>query len=266
MPLTGIRDMAFPFARVHVRVRVTCAHAYVYVCSFVVVDVGWHPSGCSRVLMPLYACRFGQAAQEIAALMVHHRTAIDELRELVKDSVPADGWDGHWLKYDDLFYLRYILSFGHARGAAEHVRRCFCFRRTPEAQARSAAAVRGDLLRLPGPVLELAKYQKAAVVDGQQNGGHTAVLQVAATQFRVLNAMLTKADLVEAHLSYREAAYQRNDELTRKTGRLVKEVILLDMQGTGLSELLDRKVADVQSTVGKIAASVYPQLQDALGR
>jgi len=76
--------------------------------------------------------------------------------------------------------------------------------------------------------------------------------------------LFTVPEITEVHLGYREAAYKFNDEVTRKSGKLAKQIILFDMAGTSLSSMLDRSQADIHSSVSKICASVYPQLQDAM--
>jgi len=72
-------------------------------------------------LAPISPSLWVTTSQDVAVLLQTHREAIDQLRDLVKDDVPAGGWDGHWMKYDDIFYLRYILSFGKPKAAVTQV-------------------------------------------------------------------------------------------------------------------------------------------------
>lgn len=195
--------------------------------------------------------------------MADHKAAIAELRAMVKDDVPKDEWDGQWLKYDDLFYLRFILSFGTPKASAVHVKECFRWRHLPETQKRISAAMKGDLMQYER-ARELAQYQLAGDVPGQKNGGFCVAIKGAATQQKMINALFTTEEMTEVYLGYREMAYKHNDEQTRKTGKLVKQVILFDMKGTGLSDMLDKQQAAIHSSVSKICASVYPQLQDAM--
>ena len=47
------------------------------------------------------------STDDIPTLIAEHRAALDELKELVAEHIPKSGWDGLYLKYDDIFFLRY---------------------------------------------------------------------------------------------------------------------------------------------------------------
>ena len=72
-------------------------------------------------------------SRDVPTLLAEHRESIDALKALVQDALPAadkDGVvsDGIWLKYDDIFFLRYILSFGTAAAGEEPVRKTIAYR------------------------------------------------------------------------------------------------------------------------------------------
>jgi hypothetical protein len=72
-------------------------------------------------------------SRDVPTLLTEHRENIDALKALVQDALPAadkDGVvsDGIWLKYDDIFFLRYILSFGSAAAGEEPVRKTIAYR------------------------------------------------------------------------------------------------------------------------------------------
>ena len=64
------------------------------------------------------------ATRDVAVLMKERRAEIDKLKAAVDDVLKTqpttetgEPWDGIWLKYDDIFFLRYILSFETAAKA-----------------------------------------------------------------------------------------------------------------------------------------------------
>ena len=69
--------------------------------------------------------------QSVASLLKCNRTEIDALKAAVQHAVPACGSDGVYLKYDDIFMLRYILSFGTAEKAKTAVLETLAFRSLP---------------------------------------------------------------------------------------------------------------------------------------
>ena len=75
------------------------------------------------------------STDDIPTLLEMHRTGIDALRALVQDHIPASGTDGVYLQYDDIFFLRYILSFSSPENAKNAVLKTFEYRAQPKTQA-----------------------------------------------------------------------------------------------------------------------------------
>ena len=198
----------------------------------------------------------------IADLLKEHRSAVDALRTLVADANPPE--KSYWMHYDDLFYLRYILSFGSPKSAEAAVRETFRYRADP-VNHESLKHVEDESWKDTPHSKLIAKFQLAGPVDGgQKTGGFTIVIRGSYTRQAAIQQNFTTDELVTLFMSWREAAYRINDEQTRKTGVLAKQVILFDMKGVSLSDMMDKNQATVHTNVSKKCALLYPQLQEAM--
>ena len=235
-------------------------------------------------------------------------SGIDELRALVANNIPEGGTDGVYLQYDDLFFLRYILSFGTAQKAKTYVLECFEHRATPEFQ--EIARLCCDESFKKDPVFnEMQKYQTAGVVqpevkpkrrykqflslffllfhnisfvltwcsnidknpsalilflcDGVQAQvtlGPTVVIRGGMSNNDALFNSITQKDILRANFMYREFAFHDVDAITRRTGKLAKQILVFDMEGTSISQMMDQRQANIHKAVTEKSAVLYPQL------
>ena len=107
----------------------------------------------------------------VSELIVQHRAAIDELKALVAPVNPGAG-DGVYCLYDDLFFLRYILSFNTAAKAQIAVEATIRHRALPASQAMIRSVKTGEFIRSP-VFAKMAKYQVAGPLpdEAQISGG-----------------------------------------------------------------------------------------------
>mmetsp|Transcript_7495 Transcript_7495/g.26751 ORF Transcript_7495/g.26751 Transcript_7495/m.26751 type:complete len:478 (+) Transcript_7495:189-1622(+) len=202
----------------------------------------------------------------IAALLATHRAAVDALAALVADALPPSGGDGVWMQYDEIFFLRYILSYGSAAGAEEAVRATLAFRAEPRNLARIREAARGlDAFRRShlGKLFE-AYYCAGLLPGGIRGGGFLMMVRGGPSNMPGLQANVTQEEQFDIQISHREIAYAQADRVARSEGRLVKQVIIFDMADVALSTMLDRRTSAVHARVSKLSAVLYPQMQDKL--
>ena len=198
----------------------------------------------------------------IATLLVEHAAEIQKLKELVAASIPPSQTDGIYCKYDDLFFLRYVLSFRTAAKAKEAVLACFTFRAQPRWQ-HLIQQIKDDTYKSNDFVQEMEKWQVAAPVEGiTVSGGFCVVIRGGMSDQATMIDRVPKHDMYTANMAYREMAFQKCDAVTRSTGLLAKQVLFFDMKGSKLSDMMDRRMADMYADISKVAADVYPQMQE----
>lgn len=108
-------------------------------------------------------------------------------------------------------------------------------------------------------------HMQVAHVYGESSSG-SSILWVRChwNDPRGLMDVLTKDEFDQACMASRELSYQHLDRLSRATQRLTKQMIVIDLAGARLADLVEPRTTAVQSLVSKRAAVCYPQLQDAV--
>ena len=210
----------------------------------------------------------------VPALLEEHADGIAELRalltkELAPEPLPAS--DGVVCEYDDIFYLRYLLSFTTAAKAVAPVLACFAFRKEPKnrriAEMAKAGTMETDLRAMvEGPRWQVAgplsKKDPGSVLQPSSGGGVFVIIRAAMCDGSGFFDSVTKDEMWEMHLAHREGSFQYCDKLTRETGLLAKQTMCMDMKGSSLSSMMDRRQSASHAEISKISANVYPQLQD----
>jgi hypothetical protein len=207
---------------------------------------------------------------DIEELLATNRGKIDELRLLVKDFLPVEHngeWDGHFCKYDDIFYLRYVLSFGVTDRAVEALQFTFKFRAEPENQ-EVIRVVANNEIEEQSWATESKKWQVGGpleeCLDEESGSGFLLVIRGGMCDQNSLMENLTRDQFTTMSLYHREMAFQYCDKQTRATGRLSKQVMIFDMEGSKLADMTDRRMSAAHAEMSKISAKVYPQLQDKM--
>jgi hypothetical protein len=52
--------------------------------------------------------------------------------------------------------------------------------------------------------------------------------------------------------------------VTRSTGILAKQILFFDMNGSKLSDMMDRRMSDMYAEISRVSAEVYPQMQEKM--
>lgn len=196
----------------------------------------------------------------ISELLSHHRTELDALRERVKDAIPASGDDGTGFRYDDIFLLRYVLSFGTADAAEPMVRETIEYRASEAHQAISRAVADGTWRDDPRLQM-MTRFQCFSVLEGaQSNGGPLLTIRAGMSDIHAVNRHVTYEEHVAVFMLIREHGYRQCDLIARRDGRLTKMLMLMDLTGASMSDILDRGHSGIQQEVSKISAVIYPQM------
>ena len=198
---------------------------------------------------------------DVSKLLIEHAVEIRKLQKLA----PVPQIQDPYLQYDDIFYLRYILSFGSAEKAKDPVEYTFKFRSATKFQNLAKKLDNDEFLQLPG-VVEAKKWQVGAPLEGvltkETGGGVAVMIRMGLCNMSMMHDRISKDDMYEMNLGQREGAYQLCDRLTRKTGMLCKQSMFMDMNGATLSSMMDRRQGNTHAEMSKISSRLYPQLMD----
>jgi hypothetical protein len=201
----------------------------------------------------------------IASLLLQHKEAVLELQSLAPPPTTPDPY----CKYDDLFYLRYILSFGNAKKSKEAVEWAFNFRSDSKFQRIAEICTGADseakILDM-SVVKESKKWQVADKLENvftvETGGGVAVLIRAGMCDSSTMFDRVTQADMWDMNLLQREASFQECDQLTRESGMLCKNTMFLDMADAKLSSMMDSRQSKSHSEMSAIASKVYPQLMD----
>ena len=200
--------------------------------------------------------------ENVDLLLETHREAIAELKSLC----PEVREQPEWPFFDDLFFLRFMLSFKTPEKAAANIKKCVEWRAANEDLLSKAPKNIWTDEALQGPFghifKEMAKYQVASAWDPSSinDGGFIVVIRGAMGSPKLLYTHLTNEEMTQMNFVFREMAYKHCDTVTRQTRRLAKQTLLFDTQGMSFSDMLDPKQQKVMGHVSKVSAFVYPQL------
>lgn len=203
----------------------------------------------------------------ISSLLAQHKEAVRELMALAPPPTSPDPY----CIYDDLWYLRYILSFGTAKKSKEAVEWAFEFRAAPKFQkiaeiCSGGTEARDAKILSMKVVQESKKWQVADKLDGvftaETGGGVAVLIRAGMCDSSTMFDRVTQQDMWDMNCMQREASFQECDRLTRETGLLCKQTMFLDMADTKLSSMMDSRQSKSHSEMSAIASKVYPQLMD----
>ena len=171
---------------------------------------------------------------------------------------PSDNFPYH----DDIFLLRYILSFGEVKDALLPVRKTLEWRADPEvASMLEKCKDMGEEWEKEDIVQTVLKYQVGGLHDCKNDHAPTVIIRPAKGNPELLYENLTFEELHKIHFAYREVAFRQCDKLTRSSRKMVKQMLLFDMDGVNFSTMMDRRGQKIHQPVSQACAFYYPQLQ-----
>jgi hypothetical protein len=195
-------------------------------------------------------------------LKIRYAEELATLRTMLGAELPAsNGLEGDdEFLYDDLFLLRYILSYerkGKLPKAAHAIRETLAHR---QKHANSLAQAAKGIY--PNPEVHTAWVQNMpqGSLPGQSPTGE--LILVVRDGIANKGGFITAAGEEDGHeylLLKREALYREIDRRSRAAGRLLKVVILCDCAGGSLAGL-NRQYMKVDGKCSKLCEMYYPQL------
>ena len=193
--------------------------------------------------------------EQVEDLLAKHMDAITELREAVAEELPKEPVDG--IAFDDIFLLRYILSYKTAAKAEGPCRETLEWRRE-NADVLSRLKTIHDI---PNASTFL-KFQTVGDIDAKFAGWTTFVVRTAHSDLTACMNALSVQEVSEYLTFSKELQWRECDRLTRETGVLVKNISIIDMNGFSLFGA-DRRFFAALGDSSKKSAIVFPQLLGA---
>ena len=188
----------------------------------------------------------------MATLLSRHREALDRLRHSLSDVLGPS--------HDDLFLLRYLLSFDPA-AAAEAVRWAIAWRAEPanlywlqKAEEKEARMMAMNFDPSKVAAINISAYHK-----GLKDGGPLQIVRPGLVDFGPMLELHDHERMVMFHVMQKEVAWRMCDRRTRETGRLVKLVVINDFTALRMS-MPPKKVMESYSASSKLAERLYPQM------
>lgn len=182
----------------------------------------------------------------LSVLFAEHRTSIDAIKQRPECAPLLQP------EHDDLFILRYVLSFkGDLQKCATAIKNAIEWRR----------ANQNILARIDELQEEVRKIIPTGMLPWQTNQGQP--IQVAIPFAVEASTWSTKSEQWhhEAGISNREVAYRICDKLSRESGRLVKLVMIQDLTGLSMAFVMQNsRLAQNQGKLSKLAEFLFPQL------
>jgi hypothetical protein len=190
----------------------------------------------------------------IVSLLAVHAGALVELRALVAG---VAGYDA--ARHDDLHLLRFLLSHKvQPRAAAKAFAAALVYRRANNIDA-IADAVRGGLKQSQFPHYDKIHPRLPFHLSELGGGQPTMFLSVRELQLGPLMREMTTAEYVLYNQYVNELVHQNVDEASRRTGRIVKLVRLIDATGMGW-QTLSLKYISAVAAAARGSEDAYPQL------
>jgi len=190
-------------------------------------------------------------------LLKKHAADVAELRLSLGKDLPVTK---KFPYYDDIWLLRYILSFKTAKKALKPAQICIAWRKENQEFLDKCADDGAEFKKLDISVVS-NKYQVAGLVDCLKDGGPFVVIRPSQGDPEAMYTNMTYAELHQLHYGYRELSFRRCDRLTRSSRIIVKQILIFDMDKVSFSKVMDRRGGKVYGPVSKACANYYPQLQ-----
>lgn len=191
--------------------------------------------------------------KSLSMLYTKNRTRMNELTTKLNAAGQQTG--------DDLWLLRYVLSFEHMDDAVAAASL------SNEWRAQSGIAdMIEDVSKNKFFQSELAMHVHKYLCCGthgtmKNGGGPVFIIRAGLSRPSLLMDRLTKADVSYYLLAQREKMFQRCDALSRKTNTLVKGTMIIDLENASLAEIWNEsRFRDVNAAVSHLSGSLYPQM------
>eukprot|EP00750_Incisomonas_marina_P019448 INCI3402.2.p1 GENE.INCI3402.2~~INCI3402.2.p1 ORF type:complete len:455 (-),score=74.16 INCI3402.2:85-1338(-) len=189
---------------------------------------------------------------DVDELITKFRVKIDKLRQRVIDIVPQDD-----PQYDDLFYLRYVLSFkAKTTKCVEPIRFTVDYR-TKHKDIFEKIYAEG-VNAVPHHI-EAMRFNCTGMSGTLPTGEPIWVVRTGHSMQTQLMNTLSKEQVQEWLTLSKEVQWHICDTHTRKTRKLTKMITIIDFQGYSMGAS-DRRFFKALGDSSKASAKCYPQL------
>eukprot|EP00944_MAST-04C_sp_MAST-4C-sp1_P002332 g2332.t1 len=197
---------------------------------------------------------------DVDDLLKEKRADIEKLKDLLGADMPEP--DAKVFPYyDDIFYLRYILSFSTAEDSVEPIKAAIEYRHNNPKFADMLKKVEEETWEFE-PIVETSlKYQVAGLSDAKLDHGPLVIIRPGKSHSSLQFDALTFEEMKMLHFAYREIAFRQCDKHTRSSRKIVKQLLIMDLTDVSISELSDRRGEKIFIPVAKASANYYPQMQ-----
>jgi hypothetical protein len=186
------------------------------------------------------------APTPLAQLYAEHAASIAALRAELGADLPQ--------LYDDLYLLRYTLSYPSAPERTAALRKGIAWRAAHAELLADAAAGR------PPPAAQAISSSQVAAFHGATRGGDPLfVVRSGLCSPVELMKIVSVPDFTGWLMYYREVGFLMCDKETRARGHLVKQITVVDLKDSPLS-VFDRPYFSALGEASTISEYVYPQL------
>lgn len=194
----------------------------------------------------------GGIAADVDELIAKFRVKIDRLKEKVADFVPQDD-----PRYDDLFYLRYVLSYkAKTTKCVEPIRFTIDYHKE---NADILKRIQEEGVTAVPHHATAMRFNCTGMCGTLPSGGPIFVVRAAHSMQPQLMSTLTLEEVAEWLLLSKEIQWHICDQHTRKTRKLTKMISVVDLQGFSLGGS-DRRFFKALGESSKASAKCYPQL------
>jgi hypothetical protein len=197
---------------------------------------------------------------DIDELIKEKRVQIDKLKELLGKDLP-EPTPSVFPYYDDLFFLRYILSFETPEDSVDPIKASVEYRHHSPKYADMLKKVENQTWEDEPIVSTSLKYQVAGLSDAKIDHGPLVIIRPGKSNSSLQFNALTFEEMKLLHFAYREIAFRECDKYTRSSRKIVKQLLIMDLTDVSISEMSDRRGEKVFVPVAKASANYYPQMQ-----
>ena len=167
------------------------------------------------------------------------------------------------LIYDDLFILRYVLSKKNDLKKAEAaIRECCRWRADPDVRKNILKPVADNSWWDSATFGAFKKHMCTGVLGSQVDGGCLFYIRDGLGQPNTVFESLTVEQFMQVGFQSREYVYRWCDTETRRLGRFVKGIFVMDMNKVKLTQMPDSRVTKCYAELSVFSENNNPQMVD----
>jgi len=185
---------------------------------------------------------------DLDALLAARRDDIAALRAAAAAEAPLPAL------VDEIFLLRYVLSFPTPDARADALRKCLAWRAANAALLADAAAGRP-----PAAAAAVGRFSVAGFHGATRDGDPLFIVRSALCDPVALMNACSEEDVMSTLMHAREVGFLLCDAETRARRRLVKQVTLVNLEGSPIGAF-DRRYFATLGESSNISEFAYPQL------